>query len=157
MGAIRVNHVSVRAVDLAASVEFYTTLFGAKPIPTPNFGGVLAWLQLGENQIHIFQRGQGWDRDVHFAVEVDDFAEVYRRAREMGALDTMGNWGHHIFALASGVVQLYVRDPANNLVEVVWHSVDDLPADIATVVRNRADAYEQTEESARATFFTQPS
>jgi len=154
MTATRINHVSVRAVDLEASVRFYTELFGARPIPTPNFGGILAWLQLGDAQIHIFQRGEGWDRDVHFALEVEDFEKVFRRAKAMGALDDKGNWGHYMWALASGVVQLYVRDPANNLVEVVWPSVDSLPADIAAEVRNRADLNEQTEESARATFFT---
>jgi hypothetical protein len=72
----------------------------------------------------------------------------------MGAFDTLGNWDHHIFSLASGVVQLYVRDPARNLIEVVFHSVDALPADIAAVVESRAAKHPQTEESARATFFT---
>jgi catechol 2,3-dioxygenase-like lactoylglutathione lyase family enzyme len=154
MKATRINHVSVRALDLEASVAFYTELFGATPIATPNFGGRLAWMQLGESQIHIFERGEGWDRDAHFAVEVDDFEAIYREAESMGVFDTKGNWGHHIFSLASGVVQLYVRDPANNLIEVVFHSIDDLPADIAAVVQSRAAQHPQTEESARATFFT---
>lgn len=154
MAALRINHVSIRAIDIEASVQFYTDLFGARPIPTPNFGGILRWLQLGENQLHIFQRGEGWDRDVHFALEVDDFEAVYRKARSMGAHDTVGTWGHHIFALASGVVQMYLRDPANNLVEVVWPSVDTLPPDIAAVVEKRTDKFPQTEESAKATFYT---
>jgi len=154
MRAIRINHVSVRAADIDASVQFYAELFGARPIATPYFGGILAWMQLGESQIHIFQRGEGWDRDAHFALEVDDFEAVYRKAEQMGAFDTKGNWGHHIFSLASGVVQLYLRDPANNLIEVVYHSVDALPDDIAAVVESRAAQHPQTEESARATFFT---
>ena len=99
MKATRINHVSVRALDLEASVAFYTELFGATPIATPNFGGRLAWLQLGESQIHIFERGEGWDRDAHFAVEVDDFEAIYRAAESMAVFDTKGNWGHHIFSL----------------------------------------------------------
>jgi catechol 2,3-dioxygenase-like lactoylglutathione lyase family enzyme len=154
MKATHINHVSVRAIDLEESVAFYSDLFGATHIATPNFGGTLAWMQLGDAQIHIFQRGEGWDRDAHFALEVEDFESVYRRARELGAFDDRGNWGHHIFALASGVVQLYVRDPAHNLIEVVWDSLDSLPADIAEEAQLRTDAYEQTEESAKATFFT---
>lgn len=154
MNASRINHVSVRAIDLAESVRFYSELFGARPIATPNFGGILAWMQLGDSQIHLFQRGEGWDRDAHFALEVDDFEKVYRQAEAMGAFDTRGNWGHHIFSLASGVVQLYVRDPANNLIEIVCHGVEELPADIAAVVESRAAKHPQTEESARATFFT---
>jgi catechol 2,3-dioxygenase-like lactoylglutathione lyase family enzyme len=154
MKATRINHVSVRAIDIAESVRFYTELFGARPIPTPDFGGILAWLQLGDAQIHIFQRGEGWDRDVHFALEVDDFEAIYRTAETMGAFDTKGNWGHHIFSLASGVVQLYVRDPANNLIEVVFHDINALPADIASIVESRAAKHPQSEESAKATFFT---
>ena len=154
MKATRINHVSVRAIDIQESVRFYTELFGATPVATPNFGGILAWLQLGDSQIHIFQRGEGWDRDAHFALEVDDFEAIYRKAEAMGAFDDKGNWGHHIFSLASGVVQLYVRDPASNLIEIVFHSVDALPADIAAIVQSRAAQHPQTEESARATFFT---
>ncbi len=154
MKATRINHVSVRAIDLAESVRFYTELFGAHPVATPNFGGILAWLQLGDSQIHLFQRGEGWDRDVHFALEVDDFPAIYHKAEAMGAFDTKGNWGHHIFSLASGVVQLYVRDPANNLIEVVFHDIAALPDEIASVVESRAAKHPQTEESARATFFT---
>jgi catechol 2,3-dioxygenase-like lactoylglutathione lyase family enzyme len=154
VAAIRVNHVSVRAIDIEASVRFYMDLFGARPIPTPDFGGVLRWLQLGENQLHIFQRGEDWDIDVHFALEVDDFETVYRKAGELGAHDTDGTWGYHIFALASGVVQMYLRDPAKNLVEVIHPSVDTLPPDIAAVVQQRTDKYPQTEESAKATFYT---
>jgi hypothetical protein len=47
-----------------------------------------------------------------------------------------------------------VRDPAGNLIEVVFESVDALPPDIAAVVQSRAAKYPQTEDSARATFFT---
>ena len=120
MPARLINHVSVRALDLETSVRFYETLFGATRIATPYFGGILQWMKLGDAQIHIFQRGEGFDRDAHFAVEVDDFVAVYRKARELGAFDTKGNWNHHLFEIPSGEVQLYLRDPADNLVEVVW-------------------------------------
>lgn len=154
MIAVRINHVSVRATDINESVDFYQQMFGARRIPTPNFGGILQWLQLGEQQIHIFQRGEGWDRDVHFALEVEDFEGVYRKAEARGALDELGNWGHHIFALTSGVVQLYIRDPANNLIEIVHPDVNTLPPEIRDVVQRRDSKYPQTEESARATFYT---
>src|SRR5690348_4875208 len=34
----RINHVSVNALDLQESVEFYVDLLGAERIATPNFG-----------------------------------------------------------------------------------------------------------------------
>src|SRR5262245_21236922 len=153
MAARIINHVSVRALDLEKSVRFYETLFGATRIATPYFGGILQWLKLGEAQLHIFQRGDAWDRDAHFAVEVDDFAETYRKARELGAFDSKGNWGHHLFEIPSGEVQLYLRDPANNLVEVVWPDSRSLPDDIKKDIERRADKYPQTEESRKASFF----
>src|SRR3954470_22685815 len=56
MTAIRVNHVSVHAPDLAASVAWYGELFGAQPIPTPNFGMAVQWLGIGDTQVHLFHR-----------------------------------------------------------------------------------------------------
>ena len=34
MKATRINHVSVRALDIAESVRFYSELFGATPVAT---------------------------------------------------------------------------------------------------------------------------
>lgn len=53
--AARINHVSVNAKELAASVEFYVDVFGAEPIPTPNFGLPVQWLAIGESQLHLFE------------------------------------------------------------------------------------------------------
>ena len=44
--ASRINHVSVNAKDLAASVDFYVDVFGAEPVATPNFGLPVQWLRL---------------------------------------------------------------------------------------------------------------
>ena len=43
----RINHVSVNALDLEDSVEFYVDLLGAERIATPNFGLPVQWLALG--------------------------------------------------------------------------------------------------------------
>ena len=45
--ASRINHVSVNATDLAASVEFYVDVLGAGPLATPNLGLPVQWLGLG--------------------------------------------------------------------------------------------------------------
>ena len=51
MEATRINHVSVNASDLGASVRFYVEVLGATPIATPNFGFPVQWLGLGDTQV----------------------------------------------------------------------------------------------------------
>lgn len=151
MAVVRLNHVSVRARDLAASIAFYEHVFGARKIPTPNFGFPAVWMQLGDIQLHLFQRGEGYDNEAHVALEVDDYAEVYRKAKALGAFDT--SRGHHLLALASGEVQFYLRDPAMNLLEIVWPNVATLPEEPARDVQRRLDKYPQTGDAAKASFY----
>ena len=54
MPALRINHVSVSSPDQDASGRFYTELFGAERIPSPNFGFRVDWYRIGDTQLHIF-------------------------------------------------------------------------------------------------------
>jgi catechol 2,3-dioxygenase-like lactoylglutathione lyase family enzyme len=152
MSAIRVNHVSVNAADLDASVAFYTELFDAQPIPTPNFGIAVRWLGIGDTQLHLFERDVEPPTHHHFAFEVEDFASVYRRAGERGAYDSEA-FGHHFFELPGDTAQLYLRDPAGNLVEVDAPQASELPADILAERKRLADVNPQTEENERARLY----
>jgi len=51
-----INHVSIVAPDLQRSVQFYTEIFGAETIDTPNFGFPVQWLRVGDLQLHLFER-----------------------------------------------------------------------------------------------------
>ena len=51
MKATGLNHISVSALDIDASVRFYTELFGLDELPTPNFGFPVRWLRIGDLQI----------------------------------------------------------------------------------------------------------
>jgi catechol 2,3-dioxygenase-like lactoylglutathione lyase family enzyme len=145
----RINHVSVGARELGDSVRFYKELFGAEEIDTPNFGYPVQWLRLGDLQIHLFQRTAAAPTYHHFALEVDDFESAYRetRARGMHDRDTMG-W--HLNELPSGQVQLYIRDPGGNLVEINCRDTarlsDETRSDL-TQLRNR---FPQAPNNARA-------
>src|SRR3954452_11326395 len=107
MTAIRVNHVSVHAPELAASVARYRELFGARPIPTPNFGMPVQWLGIGDTQVHLFHRASDPQGHHRFAIAADDSPGASRRAAELGAYDR-DPFGPHFFELPGDTAQLYL-------------------------------------------------
>jgi catechol 2,3-dioxygenase-like lactoylglutathione lyase family enzyme len=152
MSATRVNHVSVHAPDLAKSVAWYEDLFDAQPIPTPNFGFPVQWLGIGDTQLHLFQRDVEAPSQHHFAFAVDDFAAVYRRAGDLGAYEAT-TFGHHFYELPGDTAQLYLRDPAGNLVEVDAPRLSELPEDILAERKRLADVNPQDAENLRARLY----
>jgi catechol 2,3-dioxygenase-like lactoylglutathione lyase family enzyme len=152
MSASRINHVSVHARDLDESVAFYTDLLGATPIATPNFGHPVQWLGIGDTQLHIFQRDLQPTSHHHFAVTVEDLEPVYRRAEELGAFDDVA-FGHHLYELPGDCSQLYVRDPAGNLMEIDTPRASRLPESLRRVMRRLADVHPQSEDNERARLY----
>ncbi len=151
MAVVGVNHVSIHARDLEASARFYEDLFGMERIPAPDFGAPTCWLRMGNQQLHLFVRGDTEPPAVqHFAVTVDDFAAVYRAAMAMGIQDPVP-FGHHVYRLPDGAVQFYLRDPAGNLVEVDHPDADALEPGLIEDLRPLRRP--QTGEHATATLF----
>jgi catechol 2,3-dioxygenase-like lactoylglutathione lyase family enzyme len=146
------NHVSVSAVDMEASVGFYRELFGASPIPTPNFGFPVQWLRIGDRQLHLFERGDEPPAMHHFAIEVEDLDAVYELAAQRDCFDRT-SFGHHLYELPGDCVQLYLRDPAGNLVEADARGVGRLGAATRAELRRLADRFPQRAENERATLF----
>ena len=116
MAAVGLNHVSIVARVLDESIRFYVDVLGLETVPTPDFGFPVQWLQAGELQVHLFERPDEPPRHAHLALEVDDVVAVYERAAGLGILDR--TFGYSIAELPGGEAQLYIRDPAGNLVEL---------------------------------------
>ena len=155
MGATRINHVSVHATDLEESVAFYVDLFGAERVPAPSFPeAVVVWLQLGDQQLHLFRRDVDAPAAHHFGLDVEDFAAVYRRAKEMGVLDAYAPQGRSIRSHPAGWVQMYLRDPAGNLVEVDCPDVTALPEDLRAEIPSLDDDQLQVGDERTATLYT---
>ncbi len=152
MRATGLNHVSIVVRDMEESVRFYTEVFGMEPIPTPNFGFPVQWLRVGDLQLHLFKRDVPAPPYHHFALTVDDFHAVYLKAKALGIFDAT-RFRHHVYELPGGCVQMYLRDPAGNLVEVDWPDAAALDRSIVTDLRRLADAHPQTGEHRRATLF----
>jgi catechol 2,3-dioxygenase-like lactoylglutathione lyase family enzyme len=147
-----INHVSVNAVDLQRSVDFYVELLGAEPIPTPNFGIPVQWLALGRTQLHLFERDILPTSHHHLGITVDDLEPVYRVAEKYDAFDGTA-FRHHLVELPGDVVQLYLRDPAGNLVEIDQHGVNRLPHDIRAQLRALWELNPQSEDNMRGRLF----
>jgi catechol 2,3-dioxygenase-like lactoylglutathione lyase family enzyme len=149
---MRINHVSVNATDLAASVDFYTELFDAIVLPTPNFGLPVQWLGLGDAQVHLFEADAEPRTHHHFALTVVELEPVYRRAAARGAFDHTA-FGHHLVELPGDCAQTYLRDPAGNLLELDTPFASSLAASLRREMRSLADLRPQSEENRRARLY----
>ncbi len=148
----RINHVSINARDLPESVDFYTDLLGVEPIPTPNFGFPVQWLALGRTQLHLFERDMQPTSHHHLGITVDDLEGVYRVAERRQCLERDA-FGNHLVLLPGDVVQLYIRDPAGNLVELDQAGADRLPDDMRAQLKSLSDFHPQTEQNLRGRLF----
>jgi len=127
------THVSIGARDLDESVRFYKDLFGMEEVPAPNFSGPVRWLRVGDLQLHLFHDDRPAPFGHHFAVDVDDFEEAFRRAAELG-IRADGGYST-VRELPDGAVQMYLRDPSGNLVEVNWPDVRTLDRGLIGEIR----------------------
>ena len=152
MRATGFNHVSVVAHDLERSVRFYTEIFGMERIPTYTFAFPVQYLRLGDLQLHLFERDADAPAFHHIAIDVDDFEEAYRRARQLEILEKESFFSD-MYELPDGSVQMYVRDPAGNLVELDWPDVTTLDRSVFPEIKRLADDVEQTPEGLRSTLY----
>jgi catechol 2,3-dioxygenase-like lactoylglutathione lyase family enzyme len=151
--ALSFNHVSISSIDVEESARFYTTLFGMERIDAYTFAFPTRYLRLGDLQLHIFQREQTDAPPFHhIALNVDDLETAWIRARELGALDTTAFFSP-IYELPDGTVQVYLRDPGGNLVELDWPDVNTLDRSVFGEIPKLADSVPQTEEGKRATLY----
>jgi catechol 2,3-dioxygenase-like lactoylglutathione lyase family enzyme len=162
MTQCRFTHTSVLAKDLDESAAFYEEVFGMERIPTPNFSVPVQWMRCGDLQLHLFKRDIDAADYYHFGVHVDDFEEVYEAIREydVASFDAVGGEGEEVteeepdvYELPDGSVQMYVQDPADNLVEVNYPYVEDLDRDVVAEIIDRNNLIEQTGEAADAVLY----
>jgi catechol 2,3-dioxygenase-like lactoylglutathione lyase family enzyme len=153
MPATSINHISVHATDLDASATFYEELFGMRRIPSPNFAFPVQWLQLGPQQLHLFVRDDiEAPRFHHVGINVDDFDATYRHAKQHRVHDETAFFSK-LYELPDGSVQMYVRDPADNLIEVDWPDVNMLDPDTRADVVKLGETVPQTGDARIATLY----
>jgi lactoylglutathione lyase len=152
MRATRFTHVSIHAYDLDESVRFYVEVFGMRHVPSPDFAQRVEWLQLGDQQLHLFLSEDPAPTQHHIGMDVDDFEAAYLAATERGLFDG-GTFGATVRELLDGTVQMYLRDPAGNLVEVNWPDASTIDRSIVTNIAHIEDERPQTGRARQATLY----
>jgi lactoylglutathione lyase len=151
MRATGFTHVSIHADDLEESVRFYVDVFGMRHVESPDFAFPVEWLVLGDQQLHLFLRGGAVPAPEfhHIGLDVDDFEAAYRVAVERDLFDPEAG-SPNVRELNDGAVQMYLRDPAGNLVEVNWPDVSTLDRSVVTDIVRIANERPQSPEAQRA-------
>ncbi len=149
MRATGFTHVSVHAHDLEESARFYKEIFRMEEIPAPDFPFPVLWLRVGDLQLHLFQSEDPAPQGHHFGIDVDDFEAAYEKVREHGAREKEGYFSY-LYELPDGAVQMYIRDPAGNMVEINWPDVTTLDRSVVGDIE-MVDA--NTDEAAKATLY----
>jgi catechol 2,3-dioxygenase-like lactoylglutathione lyase family enzyme len=149
------THASILADDLDESVSFYEEVFGMERVPSPRFSVPVEWLRCGDLTLHLFDRDVDVADNYHVGLHVDDFERVYREVVDRGiAADFDPDAGEAVvYELPDGAVQLYLEDPAGNLVEVNYPDATDLDRSVVTNVVKRSDQFDQTGDASEAVLY----
>ena len=112
MEPLAVHHVAVNVTDVEAGIAFYTGVLGGTLRPDrPDLGFAGAWIDLGNQQVHLLEAPVPPDLGQHFAVRVADLDavvdELRARGLEVGDPVTVG-----------ANRQTFIADPAGNTVEL---------------------------------------
>ncbi|MEH2469964.1 catechol 2,3-dioxygenase-like lactoylglutathione lyase family enzyme [Nitrobacteraceae bacterium AZCC 2161] len=152
MKVIGFNHLSIGAKDLNESARFYQAVLGMELIPTYNFGFKTKYLRCGDLQLHLFELEDHVPVYQHFALDVDDFHAAYDAAKAIGALDITA-FRNSVNELPDGCVQMYLRDPAGNLVEIDWPDVSTLDRSRIPEMKLLSEFATQDEEGLKASLY----
>jgi glyoxylase I family protein len=117
---MRLHHVSLLVADTARSLDFYCGVLGLELEPNrPDLGFPGAWLNLGDNQIHLLElpnpdpvagHPEHGGRDRHTALLAEDFEQACQRLDQAGIQYTLSR---------SGRKALFCRDPDGNAIELI--------------------------------------
>jgi catechol 2,3-dioxygenase-like lactoylglutathione lyase family enzyme len=115
--ALKINHVTLIVDNLEKAGEFYQHELGLEPLAAFRFDYPVMFFKFNEEQqLHISE----WDDNTsfrgHVCVQVDDFNSLFFRMKELNVID-VNPWGK-VRKLPDGAMQMFVRDPAGNLVEI---------------------------------------
>jgi glyoxylase I family protein len=112
MRPVAVHHVSLNVPDVDAGIAFYTRILGGVlRVDRPALGFDGAWIDVGDQQVHLLKGVVPPDAGQHFAVQVEDLDSVIEELRATGVNVSDAT------SIGAGC-QAFLHDPAGNLVEL---------------------------------------
>ncbi|MDG2032156.1 MAG: VOC family protein [Phycisphaerales bacterium] len=113
----RINHATLVVDDLAAAADFYRDQLGLEPLPAFDLDFPAQFFRVNDTQqLHVTEWEDTPSFRGHVCFEVDDFNVIFDRAKALGVIDVRP-WGK-VRRLPDGAMQMFIRDPAGNLVEI---------------------------------------
>jgi lactoylglutathione lyase len=112
----KINHVTLIVDRLEPAAEFYEKELGLEVIPAFVFDYPTAFFRIGDQQLHLTEWEDHPSFRGHVCLVVEDFNTFFRRAKDLGIID-IEPWGK-VRRMPDGAMQMFIRDPANNLLEI---------------------------------------
>ena len=115
----KILHASLLVEDINRSLDFYCGLLGLESDPArPDLGYPGAWLNVGNQQIHLLQlpnpdpkqRPAHGGHDRHIALEVESIDELKQLVQQAGLEYTVSKSRNNV---------LFCRDPDGNALELI--------------------------------------
>ena len=123
------QHVNILVDDLRKAIIFYTDIVGLKLDETPDLDFPSQFFKLANGaQIHMNERKDDRPNRAHFCLVCKDFNQIFRRARAAKVIEVTA-WGK-IRRIGTGAMQMFLRDPSGNLVEIASRPGDVIDEDI---------------------------
>ena len=114
---LQIQHATVIVDDLEKACAFYEHELGLEPLPTFDLDFPAQFFKVNEEQqLHVTEWEDRPSFRGHLCLQVDDFDSLFYRMKELEAIDT-SPWGN-VRRLPDGSMQMFVRDPAGNLLEI---------------------------------------
>lgn len=115
--AVQINHVALVVSNLEEACKFYEEELGLEAIPAFLFDYPTAFFKFNEEQqLHLTEWEDTYSFRGHICIQVDDINAIFFRMKELGIID-IKPWGK-VRQLPDGAIQMFVRDPSGNLVEL---------------------------------------
>lgn len=107
-----IHHVSINVDDIHEASHFYVNVLGCESLDRPDLGFPGAWLQVGDQQIHLMEIRSGKPpAEQHFAFHVDDLEVVREELAESGVALSPSR------EISGVCLQAFAHDPSGNMLE----------------------------------------
>jgi catechol 2,3-dioxygenase-like lactoylglutathione lyase family enzyme len=114
---MEINHVTLIVDQLEEAAKFYEEELGLEVIPAFVFDYPTAFFKINETQqLHLSEWEDKQSFRGHICLVVDDFNAIFHRMKALKTIDVQP-WGR-VRQLPSGAMQMFIRDPSGNLLEI---------------------------------------